>query len=97
MSNLGYSEFILDASEQSTKHADDLNKFRYRQNLIQSHVAKNGLVKLKSHTFGMESYYYDDKTKTIYKVNNVREWFNDDVRFEIVPDTETILRINSLA
>ena len=92
MSNLGYSDFILDALEQSTEDTNDSEKFQHRQNLIQSHVEKNGLIKLKSNTLGMESYYYDSRTKTVYKVNNVCE----EVRFEIVRCTETILRYNSL-
>jgi hypothetical protein len=67
-----------------------------RQELIQQHVRNNGLVKLKSDYLGMDSFYYDKRTKTMYKLCNICDSSkNINPIFNISTD-QHILKLNSL-
>lgn len=42
-----------------------------RQRRIKQYVEDNNLTKLECDYFGMDSYYYDNKTQKLYKVCNI--------------------------
>jgi hypothetical protein len=94
--NLNYSDFIL--SSEAIKNKQEYNNAQNnrRIHLIDKHVTENGLIKLKSAYLGTDSYYYDKKTKIMYKVCYVCHWNrNENPTFEISNDAN-ILRLNSL-
>jgi hypothetical protein len=69
-----------------------------RDDLIKQHVEKHKLILLKCDYFGVDSYYYNYHTKTMYKVCNVYNKYIDrgiTPNFEVSNDTH-ILSINNL-
>jgi hypothetical protein len=91
-----YSEFILSDKEKQNKEMTMNNQNTIRQNMIKDFVTNNGLTKLKSMYFGMDSYYYDYKKHTMYKVHNVCGWNGDATpTFEVCND-RNILEYNGL-
>ena len=91
-----YSEFVLSNEEMQNKEQMSREVNLKRRHLIESHVKKNGLVELKSDYLGMDSFYYDTKTKTMYKVTNVCGWGREsNPTFEVSND-QHILKLNSL-
>ena len=69
-----------------------------RSDLIRDHVLKNNLIPLNCDYFGMDSYYYNYTTKTMYKVCNVYNKYIDrgiEPNFEISTDYH-ILSLNNL-
>ena len=93
---LSYSEFILDAQSMQDKRKIESDRNTVRDQLIQNHVAKHGLVELKCDYYGMDSYYYDKLTKVMYKVDRICNWNeNPNPVFEISHDLH-ILKLNSL-
>ena len=70
-----------------------------RDAFIKQHVEKNKLILLKCDYFGVDSYYYNHHTKTLYKVCNVYNKYTDsssiEPNFEVSNDTH-ILSLNNL-
>lgn len=69
-----------------------------RSDLIRDHVLKNNLIPLNCDYFGMDSYYYNSETKTMYKVCNVYDKYKDTSFtpiFEISTDAH-ILALNNI-
>ena len=96
MNNLHYSDFILSSESIQNKKEYEREQNIKRKHLIDTHVSKNCLIKLRSDYYGMDSYYYDKKTNIMYKVCNVCNWSGDvNPTFEISNDSH-ILKLNSL-
>lgn len=94
--NLNYSDFILSSEAIQDKKQYEREQNQKRKHLIDKYVAENGLIKLKSDYFGMDSYYYNKNTKFMYKVCNICDWSrNANPTFEISNDSH-ILRLNLL-
>ena len=69
-----------------------------RADLIRDHVRENNLIPLQCGYFGLDSYYYHNETKTMYKVCNIYNRFTDisfNPTFEVSTDA-FILALNNL-
>ena len=88
--SLNYSRFepIIDLEKIEKKRKDN----QTRKNLIKEYVEKHDLIKLECDYLGMDSYYYDNKTKTMYRVCNIG---NPKPKFKI-SDDKHILKLNNI-
>ena len=94
--NLNYGDFILSSEAIRDKEQLKIEQNIKRKYLIDKHVTENGLIKLKSVYLDMNSYYYDEKTKIMYKVCNICDWSgNPNPVFEL-SNNANILRLNLL-
>ncbi len=88
--------FILSHETIKQKRKMEEEQNRKRQGLINQYVKNHGLIELQSDYLGMDSYYYDKKMRTMYKVSNVcSQYSSPNPIFEISKD-EHILKLNSL-
>jgi hypothetical protein len=69
-----------------------------RSDLIRDHVRDHNLIPLICDYFGMDSYYYDNDKKLLYKVCNVYDKYKDTSIVPIfeVSDDAHILTLNKL-
>lgn len=76
----------------------DMERNRERGRLIEAYVKNHNLVALKSDYLGMDSYYYDPKTRLMYKVHNCAGPFDASIepQFQISRDSH-IMRLNNLS
>ena len=90
---MNYSSFI-----PTIDRTTDVNIARVRSDFINQYVERNNLILLKCDYFGVDNYYYNNATKTMYKVCNVYNKYIDTgitPIFEISNDTH-ILELNNL-
>lgn len=81
-----YSTYILLNKEEQTN---------VRNSYIREAVLNNGLIKLKSIFYGMDSYYFDYKKNTMYKVSkNLCDWNGDETTIFEVCNDQNILEYN---
>lgn len=79
---------------EDMKNNNVLNK--QRRQLIAEHVRTHNLIELQCDYLGMDSYYYDGRSKIMYKVCNICDWSNNvNPTFEISNDIH-ILQLNGL-
>lgn len=62
-----YATFTISDTQEKIKLENDINE--QRNKLIDKYVADNELVKLRSLYLDMNSYYFNKKTNTVYRVN----------------------------
>ncbi len=63
-----YSAYVpMGPTEGEKQKANEEQK--QRTELIAQYVKTNGLTRLECNYFGMDNYYYNHETKTMYKVN----------------------------
>jgi hypothetical protein len=92
MSQLNYSDFILDSETIQSRQQQNIR----RQQLIKNHVIINGYIELNSDYYGMDSYYYDKTKKVMYKVCNVCDWSGNITPVFEISNDEHILKLNLL-
>ena len=88
--SLDYSKFepMIDTEKIEKRKKDN----QTRRNSIKEYVEKHDLIKLECDYLGMDSYYYDNKTKTMYRVCNIG---NPKPNFKISNDIH-ILQLNKI-
>lgn len=92
MSSLSYSDFILTNEEKRIKDEKTNKVNEVRSSLIDKTVKEHGLIKLKSDYLDMSSFYFNPKTKEMYKVDNIGSAYNSTL-FNVVKN-EHIMQIN---
>ena len=94
--SLQYGNFtpLVDVKQQNEERLRDMHNYQVRQTLIKKFVQEHGLTSLHSDYLDMDSYYYDPKSRVMYKVCTV--CVGDVVpTFEVCHD-QHILEINNL-
>lgn len=91
----------LPMSSEEKKNQDRISKEKneeYRQK-INRIVQEHDLIKLRCDYFGMSSFYYDRKTRTLYEVNDVlsqSKFCSGGNEIFRVSHDQHILRLNNL-
>lgn len=91
-----YSTFEPTPPTQEERE-EEINRVRLRQDYIKKYAKDNDMVLLKCDYWGMDSYYYDEKYKRMYKVCNVFSFEDKSLtpHFELCNDTH-IMEINEI-